>query len=92
MAAIAEGNPEQIDLVLDAYGDILTDAQQQLGKAAAQKFRSTAKDWIAQKCKGSINSEFPSELRNNTLQEIKNGTDAASKKAWKLLNSNRFRK
>jgi RHS repeat-associated protein len=95
MGAIARGDPDAIDLILDSYGDILTDAQQQLGKNAAQKFRSTAKDWIAKQCKGSINQKFPDQFRNDTLAEIKNAAksgDKAAQTAWKLLNDSRFKK
>jgi hypothetical protein len=57
-----------------------------------------AKDWIAQKCKGSVNQEFPEELREKTLEEIKSLArgkgDLAdkAKTAWKLLTDSRFQK
>ena len=59
------------------------------------KMRSKAFDWIAKKCKGSVNQEFPDEFRSNTLKEIQDAAKAgnkAAKKAWKLLNDKRFKK
>jgi len=47
---------------------------------------------------GSVNQEFPSELEDKTLEEIKNLSRGkgdladAAKKAWKLLNDSRFLK
>jgi hypothetical protein len=50
---------------------------------------------ISRRCKGSINQEFPEELRNETVERIieaaKKGEDAAQK-AKKLLFDTRFRK
>lgn len=40
----------------------------------------------------SIRREFPGEMLNETLGNIKRGTTARHKKAWKLLNENRFKK
>jgi hypothetical protein len=31
-------------------------------------------------------------MRDKTLQEIRQGTDAASKRAWKLLNKGEYQK
>ena len=70
----------------------------QLGREWIQKLRTKAKDWIAKKCKGDINKEFPEDMREKTLEEIKRlarGKGDLAKKAktaWKLLNSNRFLK
>jgi hypothetical protein len=93
LVAIGRGDAEAIQSILDAIADDdISVALRQRAQDAVAKFRSKAGDWIAKKCKGSINSEFPSELRNKTLEEIKNGADAVSKKAWKLLNDSRFKK
>jgi len=92
-AAIADGNVADLQALLD--DNIVDGTQATRVQNALAKLRSKASDWIAQKCKGSVNQEFPSQLRNKTLQEIKQlqkqGDDAA-RKAWKLLNDNRFRK
>jgi hypothetical protein len=48
--------------------------------------------FISRCCKASIYREFPSELLFKTLGEIQRGSTAAHKKAWKLLNDNRFKK
>ncbi len=58
----------------------------------------TAKQIIDDTRKGSINREFPTEMKDKTLEDIqrlarKNGPlNAVAKKAWKLLNDNRFKK
>jgi RHS repeat-associated protein len=88
--AIVRGDVEELEALLDE--NIVTDGQASTIRNAIAKFRSKASDWIAKKCKGSINQEFPSELRQKTLQEIRQGNDPASKKAWKLINDKRFRK
>lgn len=49
-----------------------------------------AQSYIGRCRKGSINSEFPSEMYSETLNVIKNGSTANHKKAWKLLNDSRF--
>jgi hypothetical protein len=51
-----------------------------------------ADSFISRCCKASIRREFPGELLNETLGNIKAGKTAAHKKAWKLLNDNRFKK
>ncbi|MFN6571581.1 hypothetical protein [Dendronalium sp. ChiSLP03b] len=42
--------------------------------------------------KASIRREFPSEFLNSYLEDIKKNKSASGKKAWKLLNDNRFKK
>jgi hypothetical protein len=42
--------------------------------------------------KASIRREFPSEFLNFYLEDIKSNKSATGKKAWKLLNDNRFKK
>jgi RHS repeat-associated protein len=96
--AIARGNSAEIEEILEDADSVLSDRAKQLGREAIKKFRTKARDWIGQKCKGSINQEFPSEMENKTLEEIqqlsrgKGDLADVAKKAWKLLNSNRFLK
>ncbi len=52
----------------------------------------TAEVYIGRCRKGSIKSEFPGELLQETLKNIKAGSAANYKKAWKLLNDSRFAK
>jgi Domain of unknown function (DUF4157) len=52
----------------------------------------TADSFISRCRKASIRSEFPGELLSETLGNIKKGKTARHKKAWKLLNDNRFKK
>jgi hypothetical protein len=52
----------------------------------------TADSFISRCRKASIRSEFPGEFLGSTLGEIKKGKSARHKKAWKLLNDNRFKK
>lgn len=90
-AAIARGDVQQLRNLLEALGP----EERALAENAITKFESKAGDWIGKSCKGSINREFPGQLRDRTLKEIleasKSG-DAVAKKAWKLLNDNRFQK
>jgi len=89
-SAVAQGDVCALESLL-ATGE-LTTAQTAAVQAAIAKYRSTAVQWICKNCKGSIAREFPSQLYNKTLEQIRNGTDAVSKKAWKLLNKSEFRK
>ena len=59
---------------------------------AGNNLGETARSFISRCRKGSINREFPSELLDWTLEQIRNCTTAACRKAWKLLNDNRFKK
>ena len=55
----------------------------------------TAQKVISAERKGSIRREFPKEYLNKTVQQIideKNKGIAAARKAWKLLNDNRWKK
>ena len=55
----------------------------------------TAREIIAAERKGSINREFPGEYYGDTPAEIieaKNAGISRARRAWKLLNDNRFRK
>ena len=89
MVAIGRGNTRQIKNLMDALSDpkFIKKAQD-----AIDKFDSRADDWISENCRGSINAEFPGEMRDKSLGEIRNGRTSAHKKAWKLLNDNRFKK
>ncbi|MBA2662355.1 MAG: hypothetical protein H0U74_08665 [Bradymonadaceae bacterium] len=50
-------------------------------------------DTFISRCRqAKIRQEFPSQLLTSRLGDIKKGKDADSKKAWKLLNDNRFAK
>lgn len=51
-----------------------------------------ANDFISRCRQGSIRREYPSQHLYQSLSEIKSGTSASSKKAWKLLNDKRFLK
>lgn len=60
--------------------------------SASENLEETATSFIGRCCKASIRREFPSELLSNKRADIKSGTTATYKKAWKLLNDNRFKK
>lgn len=51
-----------------------------------------AMDFISACRKGSILREFPGEYYYTRLSVIRSAKSAAGKKAWKLLNDNRFKK
>jgi hypothetical protein len=54
--------------------------------------KEKARSFISRCRKGSINREYPGELLDKTLDEIKRGSSATETKAWKLLNDQRFAK
>ena len=62
---------------------------------SSDREEKTAEQIISEECKGSINREFPSEMKDKKLKEIrkidKKGNKVA-KKALKLLNDKRFKK
>ena len=64
----------------------------QAGCVAKDNLRENAQSFIGRCRRGSINNEFPSEMYTKTVGAIKNGSTAAHRKAWKLLNDNRFKK
>lgn len=59
---------------------------------ASNNLNITCKVFISRCRRGSINREFPSEFFDEKVGVVKNGKTAAHKKAWKLLNDNRFKK
>jgi hypothetical protein len=89
--ALAKGDIGELESLLEAANP----EQAAAIRSGIEKFSSRATDWIGKNCKGSINREFPGQFKDNTLKEIldmsKSG-DTAAKKAWKLLNDNRFQR
>jgi RHS repeat-associated protein len=89
--ALAKGDIAELESLLEAANP----EQAALIRNGVEKFGSRATDWIAKNCKGSINREFPGQFKDKTVKEIldqsKTG-DSVAKKAWKLLNDNRFQK
>ena len=65
-----------------------------LARNSIQRLTSKAEQIIAKECKGSINREFPSELRDKTLKEIMSAKtgDSVARKAFQRLNDSRFKK
>lgn len=59
---------------------------------ARENLDDLAVSFIGRCCKASIYREFPSELLFTKIAEIQRGSTAVHKKAWKLLNDNRFKK
>jgi uncharacterized protein RhaS with RHS repeats len=89
--AISKGDIAELQTLLEAANP----QQAAVIRSGIEKFGSRATDWIAKNCRGSINREFPGQFKDKTLKEIldqsKTG-DSTAKKAWKLLNDNRFQK
>jgi len=94
-------SPEAQAMARNELKNLAEQAAKKAAEDAAQaaRLQQKAADIISKECKGGINREFPSEMRDKTLQEIKdlakNGDSAsksAAKKALKLLNDNRFKK
>ena len=93
--AIARGNSEELETILEASEDAMTDATRTLARNAIQRLRSIAQDWISKKCKGSINKVFPKEMLRKTIEEIEKLARAGNKAAQtakKLLSSGEYRK
>jgi RHS repeat-associated protein len=79
--------------ILPAEDPGLTKCQKALDQVL--KFGTTAAEWIAKYKQGSIHREFPGQLLDKTLEEIRRlaqAGDRAGQKAWKLLNDTRFDK
>jgi RHS repeat-associated protein len=95
LEAIKRGDIAEIENILESSGDVLSAELKEAARAAIKRLRSKVKDIIAKECKGSVNTEFPDELRERTLEEVmklaKQG-NAAARKALKLLNDLRFKK
>jgi RHS repeat-associated protein len=93
--AIARGSAKEIEAILEAGGEVLSQEARLAARAALQRLRSKASDLIARECRGSINRQFPSEMRAKTWEQIldlaRKG-DQAARKAKKLLLDKRFRK
>ncbi|MGA7614563.1 MAG: RHS repeat-associated core domain-containing protein [Thermoanaerobaculia bacterium] len=93
--AIARGDADEIAQILDEAGETLPDKLRAAAQKALQRFRSKAKDVISKECKGSINREFPEQLREKSLSQIwkeaREGNKAAQT-AKKLLSDSRLRK
>lgn len=53
-----------------------------------------ASEFIGKCCKGSIKAEFPSELMNNTVKDIRDNKSKNDKykTAWKLISRDEYRK
>jgi hypothetical protein len=62
------------------------------GCAINDNLAATALDFIGRCRIGRILREFPGEYYDATLAQIKVDRSTAGKKAWKLLNDNRFAK
>lgn len=62
------------------------------GCVARENLEEKAGLFIIRCRRASIHREFPGELLKETLGTIQKGSSATSKKAWKLLNDNRFAK
>lgn len=76
----------------DAVGEPVETPISYQGCNASDNLNITCEVFISRCRKGSINREFPSEFLDEKISVVKNGSSAAHKKAWKLLNDNRFKK
>lgn len=80
---MSRNDPQQIEELLDALGDTVSQKARQGAKNWATELRTEAQDLISQKCKGSVNREFPGEYSQKTLQEIYKADQAGAEKAHK---------
>jgi RHS repeat-associated protein len=90
--ALTKGNVSELETILEAAS---TNEERIAARSALDRLNTRVGEIISKECKGSINREFPGQYRDKTLAEIiqdKNSGDAIAKKAWKLINDNRFQK
>jgi len=82
MQAIRSGNSAEIENILDAAGDVLSDDAKQLGREAIKRLRTPVRDLI----KGSLkrSESYHSELEEKTLEQIMKDTCQAAKQMKKL--------
>jgi len=94
-AAIRNGNPGEIQAILDTAGEVLSPAARQAAQTALRRLGSKASDIISRECVGKINRVFPEQMREKTLEEIirlaRQG-DKAAQTAKKLLTSGEYLK
>ncbi len=92
-ALAARGNTQGLKNLLQSGG--LNPAQRTAAQKALARLQQKASDIIAQKCKGSVNSQFPAQFRDSTLGQITRAAragDRTAQTARKLLTRNKFRK
>ena len=93
--AIKRGNTRELQELIEAVGDTAAPGVREAAKKALERLTTEAEKIIAKECKGSVNAEFPEELKKKTLEKIfelaKKG-DPAAQTARKLLTENRFKK
>jgi len=83
MQAIRSGNSAEIENILDAAGDVLSDDAKQLGREAVKRLRTPVRDLI----KGSLkrSASYHSELEEKTYEEIMKDACQAAKQMKKLV-------
>ncbi|HEX2087223.1 MAG TPA: hypothetical protein VHF89_16190 [Solirubrobacteraceae bacterium] len=90
--ALGELDAERQALYTRRVRSAIASAEALASCVANENLGERADPFISRCRKASIRREFPSELLQETLGAIKRGSSAAHKKAWKLLNDNRFKK
>jgi len=95
LQCIARGNTQTMEWMLEDAGATMSQASKSALQSAIARLRSTAAEWAGKNCRGSIWKEFPSQLKEKTLEEIRElaqSGEKAAKTAWKLLTDKRFAK
>ena len=90
-AAIAKGDKQKLEGLMDALGP----QERAVAEKAVERLGTKAEDIIASELRGSVNREFPGQLREKTLEEIMKLARQGDRdciKALKLLRDNRFKK
>lgn len=91
--AIAQGNASALRTLIGTGA--LSAQQEARANAALQRLGATAEEIIARECLATVQRRFPSELLQETLEQImrlaRSGNSAA-RTALKLLNDSRFKK
>jgi RHS repeat-associated protein len=90
-SAIKRGDTDTIESLMDALDPDL----QAIAKKALDRLKSKASDVIAKELRGSVNREFPGEMRDKAVKEIYRDAasgNPAARTAKKLLDDKRFKK
>ena len=83
LQAIRSGNPGEIENILDAADDVLSDDAKNLGRQAIKRLRTPCRDLV----KGSLkrSPSYHSELEDKLYKDIFNDNSQAAKQMRKLI-------
>lgn len=76
------------------YDSVSSNADSQCSIASPLNLTLTARQFIGKCCQGRVNAEFPGELYENTVRDIRDNKNKSDsyKTAWKLISRQEYRK